>query len=374
MAVSPMMLLGSLVLGLALLWKLYQLSRAPRDLPLRAVVGCLTCMTFGHHLGVPAAVAWLNAELFPGAGKLVQNLFVLGSAYALMCFFLLSAAERGLTRVRREAVPLVVVAAVLVVATLSIPEEIRNQVLGRQDTRHTWVAVFFFVAGVYLIYALSTAALWAWRYARTADKRLARGLRLTSVGLAVAVLGSAGRAVFVLVRQFGGVVPRPLAALTVLLVTAGALVFLVGVSYPGVATRFAASRLWWRHLVAYHKLGPLWTVLHKAYPQDALSRVPVRRFDALSLRAVHRRYYRRAVECRDGLVRISPYLAQVQADDVSDDPSSPTVLARHLKTALRAQADGLPVGTSAVAVALPAHNDLDDDVRQLVALSQKLET
>jgi hypothetical protein len=366
------MLLGSLVLGSALLWKLYQLSRAPRDLPLRAVIGCLACMTLGHHLGLSAAVAWLNAELFPGAGKLIQNLFVLGSAYALMGFFLLSAAEHGLARVRREAVPLVAVAAVLVLATLSIPEEVRNQALGRQDTRHTWVAVFFFVAGVYLIYALSTAALWARRYAHTADKRLARGLRLTSTGLAVAVLGAVGRAVFTLVRWFGGAVPRSLAALAALLVAIGALVFLVGVSYPGVATRFAASRLWWRHLVTYHKLGPLWTSLHEAYPQDALSRVPVGRFDVLSLLAVHRRYYRRAVECRDGLVRISPYLAQVQAQEPGDDASFPEVLARQLKTALQAQAEGLPVGTSAVAIALPAHNDLDDDVHQLVVLSQEL--
>jgi hypothetical protein len=75
--------------------------------------------------------------------------------------------------------------------------------------------------------------------------------------------------------------------------------------------------------------------------------------------SVHRRYYRRVIECRDGLVRISPYL-----DTAGDD------LARDLKAALRTTQEH---GTRpAVGVAIPDRDGLDADVEQLVTLSEAL--
>jgi hypothetical protein len=154
-------------------------------------------------------------------------------------------------------------------------------------------------------------------------------------------------------------------AVTVLLMP-GVLLFLIGVTYPAAATRVGAVRIWWRHRRGYRQLAPLWTVLHAEFPDDALDRVPAARWrDAFRLRGTHRRYYRRVVECRDGLVRISPYLART---DVSAD------LPSRLRQALSAHAAGEPTAAKAVPVALPEQEGLDADVRELVQLARGLET
>jgi hypothetical protein len=133
-----------------------------------------------------------------------------------------------------------------------------------------------------------------------------------------------------------------------------------------LATRTAALRIWWQHRRLCRQLGPLWTMLHEAYPEDELSRVPAGRWrDLLRLRGVHRRYYRRVIECRDGLVRVSPYLAPRDID-------TPVGLANALREALRARTQGAPVEGLAMPVAIPDGDGLDADVKQLVALSKAL--
>ncbi len=113
--------------------------------------------------------------------------------------------------------------------------------------------------------------------------------------------------------------------------------------------------------------------MHAAFPEDALERTrPGHWWDVLTPRSVHRRYYRRVIECRDGLVRISPHLALV-AD--TEGPLEPEVAAFHLRTALRAYAAGEDAPSQAVPVALPngdGSGGLEDDVRQLTRMSEAL--
>jgi hypothetical protein len=142
----------------------------------------------------------------------------------------------------------------------------------------------------------------------------------------------------------------------------GIVLCLIGISYPAAMIRLGALRVWWHHLRAHHRLAPLWTELNSHFPEDRLSRVPVSRWrDTVSLRGVHRRYYRRVIECRDGLVRISPYIGQ-QGDD----------LAAKLREALRARASGQTATQDAVPLAVPERDGLDADVEQLVTLSYAL--
>jgi hypothetical protein len=86
---------------------------------------------------------------------------------------------------------------------------------------------------------------------------------------------------------------------------------------------------------------------------------------------VHRRYYRRVIECRDGLVRISPYLAGVGTDPA--ELADPERLAGQLSDALRAHAAGETVSSQAIAIALPAEDSLEADVDRLIELSQAVE-
>jgi Family of unknown function (DUF6545) len=172
-------------------------------------------------------------------------------------------------------------------------------------------------------------------------------------------------AVFVLanaVRWAGGVMPHGVLMVAIAVILVGIVTFLVGFAYPAAVMRLAALRVWLQHRRAYRRLGPLWTLLHQRFPQDALARVPASRLgDALRLRGVHRRYYRRVIECRDGLVRISPYLGPAEQP-----------LAERVRAGLRAHAAGTPVPARAVAVAIPAGEGLDADVRELVALADAL--
>ena len=71
------------------------------------------------------------------------------------------------------------------------------------------------------------------------------------------------------------------------------------------------------------------------------------------------------VECRDGLVRISPYL---ETTDASVD------LPSRLRQALAAHAAGESVPAKAVPVALPEGDGLEADVRELVQLARGLES
>jgi hypothetical protein len=371
MAVTALLVFTAVLLQLALLWKVYQLCRAPHDRPLRAVTLCVVCATALFSLGLRSVAGGLDSLLGQGAGKLVQNSLLLATVYWLLCFYVYSAAEprQATRRVRWEAVPLAVAVSGLTVATLATPSSVRGRVYGAADMRVDQVALFYVVVGLYLVYALSTALWWTWRYARMSRRPLSTGLWFTATALGCMVVASAGRAVFDVVRWRGDTVPVVLNQIVGLLFALGVPLFVVGVCYPGVVMRLAALRIWWQHRQAYHRLRPLWTLLHEAYPQDALNRFPTSRWrERLSLRGVHRRYYRRVIECRDGLVRISPYLAQ---QGVGDE-AVPSVLAERLRSALRDQAAGGTAGSQAVALALPEEDGLDADVRQLVALSDAL--
>jgi len=148
-------------------------------------------------------------------------------------------------------------------------------------------------------------------------------------------------------------------------VVPGSAVFMVGFAYPATTTRLAALRVWWQHRRIYRRLAPLWTLLHQHFPEDAFGRAPSGRWgDAFRLRGVHRRYYRRVIECRDGLLRVSPYLG---SDDNGDSS-----LAERLRAGLLACAAGVPAPGEAVPVAIPATDGLDADVRELITLSEAL--
>ncbi|XKJ35539.1 MAB_1171c family putative transporter [Streptomyces sp. 147326] len=208
---------------------------------------------------------------------------------------------------------------------------------------------------------------------------MATGLRMVAAALAGMVLASAVRECVTLVRLLGGGVPHPVVTDAKLLLDLAIPLFVAGVVYPGLVTRWASIRLWWHHGRVYHRPAPLWEALHLAFPEDALKRTGGgRRWDVLSPRGVHRRYYRRVIECRDGLVRISPYLALEAATADAEAPLTPEVAARQLRTALRGYASGEDAPSQAVPVALPGEGEgegedrLESDVRQVIRLSEAL--
>lgn len=111
--------------------------------------------------------------------------------------------------------------------------------------------------------------------------------------------------------------------------------------------------------------------MSQAFPEDVLHRVPTSRWrHIITFPSMHRRYYRRVIECRDGLVRISPYLPQAEA--AGSELVTTAVRAQQLQAALRARAHQFPPAGGPMAFASPRDPDLDADVAELLALSRAL--
>ncbi|TCP50784.1 hypothetical protein EV191_10744 [Tamaricihabitans halophyticus] len=352
------------LLGAALLWKLYQLSRAPYDVPLRIVTACLACAAAAYPVGL------LNSSLRASGSaslwlELLHYALLCAVIYAIACFFIFAALgpERAARRARSAAVPLIVAVVLMTVLTAATPEG-----TGTRDYATSTVSLFYLVADSYLCFGLVMGLVWARRCARGAGGWLAHGLLLTSIGCAALIVGCGLLMTSVVVNWTGGELPAIYYAVVSLLMLPAILLFIVGVSYPGLRMRLAAARIWLQHLVGYHQLRPLWIELHRYFPEDALGRVPTSPLrDLLSLRGVHRRYYRRVIECRDGLVRISPYLGVIQ-----ERTETTRGLAGQLREALHAYAAGSNAPDQAVAIAVPDTDDLESDVRALRALSAEL--
>lgn len=368
---TAVMCLTAALFLLAVLWKAYQLTKAPRDRSLWAVTCCLVCTEGSFSLGLPVEARALNAIGGTGSASLASNVLLLGAVYWLLYFYLHAATDRRRAdrRARLEAVLLAAVVIVLVVATAATPAGVRGRPYRTADLHAPQVAVFFVAAQLYLVHVLATTARWTSRYARRSPRPAAIGLWLTACSLAGMAVANACRVAMDLIVLRGGAVPTGLAHGVALLFALAVPALVLGLSYPGVVARLAGFRIWRLRRRAYRQLRPLWLLLHEAFPQDALHRGPTETWrEALTVRGVHRRYYRRVIECRDGLVRVSPYLAQGGVRTGATHEA----LAGHLRRALRAQAVGEPAPAHAIAVALPEEHGLDADARQLVALSRAL--
>jgi hypothetical protein len=261
----------------------------------------------------------------------------------------------------------------MTVSVLSIPASLRGRVFGSQGAlpEHitvSGVAVFYLAGSCYFIYAISQSARWAARYADESNRRTRVGLWTAAVGLALLACVAVVRSVVVVLRWTGGDLPAA-AGTADGFVPVGGLLFVCGVSYPAVVAKLTGLRIWLRHRRVYHDLRPLWTILHDAFPQDALDRPRGVWSERVSPRRLYRRYWRRVVEIRDGLVQISPHLADVGFS--SARPAHEQV--DKLREAVRRQrAHLLPRSSSAVLVAAPPSADPEADVAQLVELSRAL--
>ncbi|GAA3665721.1 hypothetical protein GCM10022267_60110 [Lentzea roselyniae] len=349
---------------------LYLLARRPHDPRLRSVTGLVAGWAIGHPFGRAAADGRWFLGLDPMVCQLIQHSMLQIGVYSLICFFIFSALDDA--RARRQALlqlaPLVLGIAVMTWAVLAIPDDLRVAAarvpnsLGGGPTGVLAITVFYALGNGYLLYGFAAMFVWARRYARGAEPRLRRGLLITSTGLGLLVPADAIFVASNVSRYFGEPLPRWLLTTAVWFLLPGVLLCCVGVVYPIAAMRISATRLWLRHLRAYHQLAPLWTLLHQSFPEDALHRVPSKR-DTFSLRGVHRRYYRRVIECRDGLVRISPYVAEVPEE---------LPLAERLRAGLETRRSGAVTMRRPVTLAVPDGDGLDADVRELEKLAVAL--
>jgi uncharacterized protein DUF6545 len=361
--VNSSSLLALLLFVLALGWRVYQLVRSPR-LPNWAVTATIAAFTAAFLFQQKGISDWFDGLTAPGGSRLANNVLLACAACALLVFFHGSALGAGhVRRVLLELVPLAAAIVLMFVATGLTPVPLRGAALSPTNVHVSGIALFYLGAGLYLIYAITACVWWITRYQRTADRHLRTGLRLAAAGLASAAIGSTFRALYIVVAwAFGPAVPVVL-LLGMPFVILGSVLFLAGISYPGVRARFSALGRRRRRRDDLERLTPLWTLLATAYPTIVLRTPPGGMRDRL---AVHRRYYRRVIEIRDGLVQLSPYLDTDFAALTAEDPAA---AAKALRRALDRHAAGEENDGRAKLVLPGGASDLESDVRPLLALS-----
>jgi hypothetical protein len=367
---TPLNLAAMVLLAGILVWRVLQLRRAPRSLPLWAVTGTVAFFAVSFLLQQPVAAQAFDRLAGQGTGRLLNNVLLHTGLCALVLFFLGSAL--GPHRYRRaafEAIPLLLTVGVLCLAMAITPVELRGAALGPEVVHEPTIALFYLAGGLYLIYCIASCLRWILSYQGTAEPHLRFGLRLGAAGLGCLLAGSVVRALYIVLAWAAGTSVGPLLGFGVVFVIVGVFVFLAGISYPAVRARTAALRRRRAHARRYRGLRPLWSALSEAYPDLVLRAPPSGLLDRLRPRAVHRRYYRRVIEIRDGLVQLSPYLDTDLSALAEEDPRG---AARALETALARQAAG-ETDTHEARLVLPGGNDLDGDVDPLLTLSRAVD-
>jgi len=202
----------------------------------------------------------------PGSStvKLLTNIALNISRYALLLFFLISAGGSW-RRVRIETAILAGVCLAMTVAVLALPPGARDSAypltgILPNDMSHPGVAPFYIIGGSYMLYAAVQTARWALRYAAESSRRARFGLRVLTVALVATAVTTGARTIVTIIRWAGHPgYGAPIMQVTTRLVPICTFVFLVGVFSVGLAARFAALRTWLRRRRAYAELWPLWT-------------------------------------------------------------------------------------------------------------------
>jgi hypothetical protein len=312
---APFLLAGiAAALWIGVLNKVVQVWRAPEDLPLRALAACVVSATLTFTVNLPPLGPLLD-RAGDGARSLAINLGTMAAAYFLLVFFTYSLrGPAARPTVRWQALPLATAALVAVTAWALAPPAVRADPADTANGTHPHATVFVVAVLGYMAWAHAQSLRWSIRYVRTAGTpRLRRGLIVVSVAVAAFLVADATKSLLAVVQAVSEPPAGVVRAATLLYLTgvaAGALAFVVGVSYAAVTGMLITLPIWRAHRRLHHDLEPLWRPLHEAFPQLTLGRVPDTSWRArLGVGSIHYRFYRRVVEIRDGLVQLSPYYA-----------------------------------------------------------------
>lgn len=229
--------------------------------------------------------------------------------------------------------------------TLSYDTPVQLTVEYARDSAVTAYLLIFMVVG-FFAYCTDITRL-CWRFARICGRPwLRRGLRITAVGAAVALLYSTNKIAY-LIAYWSGYQPTGEREIAAVLVTISALLMMIGLTMPAWGPILTITRRW-DDFRSYQRLEPLWRDLVDALPELELDASLRRRLGAV--RDIDYALTRRAAEIRDGCLALRPYM-DVRVTELADqhaeragltgDERRATIEAAHLACALRAHQRGL---------------------------------
>ncbi len=364
------------LLGVGVLWKGFDLARAPHDRVLRHLVAALLMLLGGEVLSLPEVNGAVDAATAVGVGKVAFNGTYAAGLFALNLFFASSLRRTDPAYRRHLRINAGLLAGVLIALTLAMtatPAAMRGHSLSTPHMAEPGIAAFYLIGNAYFVHGYLSCALWALRYGRGASRHLRVGLRTMALGLAGLTITSVGRAVLVALRIGEPGSHEAFNTVNWSLSNWAMGIVLVGICYSACVQLVSRLRSIVHHRRMHEELAPLWTVLTTAYPELVLNRAPAGSPWRRLRRTHEQRFYRRLIECRDGLVRLSPYLTRVAPDaDLTRGPADQ--LARHITEALalKPTTESPHTELSAARIASPAGNDLGADARELIAISHAL--
>ncbi|MFG2784056.1 MAB_1171c family putative transporter [Streptomyces prunicolor] len=365
-------LLGGTVWTLPLLIR--QRFHAPMRLQLCVSVFLLG---MGNVLGRLPGHSLLDGFTFTGFTKLTYNVAILAGLCLLIGFLREHPLQRRSLGSRWEVLLCLCCLTAMAVLTALLPPQLRNHCLAAPYLDDWRVRAFYDIGGAYLVFGYTQCALIAARYARRGRPLRRISLGAVSSGLLGLSLSCAFRVLWVncrACRDFGHQVTY---ANVFVFGQVSTIVVCAGLSLPSLASTVQFLRERSRHRARFRGLEELWQRLVDLYPELVLDR------PARYLRLAHLDYssavYRRYVECRDGLTRLSPYLhaAQEVPTAAVGTPAGPD-LVRLVDRALCLHGDTDLVGaaTSAPSVVVApggGHDaDYESDLAGLIELSQGL--
>ncbi len=172
------------------------------------------------------------------------------------------------------------------------------------------VAAYLVVSLAYLWLALIDVIRGTMRYGRSAQEPLAIALRLIGLGCWLGLGYIAVKVVFVVMLVAGGgnVDGGLESTISRLLAVGGGLLVITGSVLPYLARHVGTARTWIVTYRNFRQLYPLWALMYQAEPGIALDPPGSRLADALQVRDLDLRLYRRVIEIRDGYLALAPYL------------------------------------------------------------------
>ncbi|MEU0202610.1 MAB_1171c family putative transporter [Streptomyces sp. NPDC006237] len=365
-------------------WTLPPLIRQRFRAPLRLHL-CLSLLLLGtgNVLSQLWDTALLDGLLFTGATKLAYNL----AFFTGLCLMVGFLRERPLQRrtlwTRPEVVMCLSCFTAMVLVTALMPPRLRDHTFTLPYLDDWRVRAFYDIGGVYLVFGYAACGVLAAWHARRGRLMRQVSLSIVSVGLLALSLSCVLRILWVNCRACRGYGHHFTYTNIFLLGQVATIAVCAGLSIPCFASAAQFLRERAVHRSRFRELAELWQRLVAFYPELVLDQPRGRRWlpplDYTS--AVYRRY----VECRDGLTRLSPYLhlaseeaASHGAAGESAGPATGPDLVRLVDRALRLRGEADRAGTAAPAtpafLAPGAGHDADyeSDLVGLMALSRGL--
>lgn len=243
-------------------------------------------------------------------GEPIARTALLGAAWSVQ-IMLHRLGDHGTTgfRLGRRAVVLGACVVALWACYLAAPVDTPTVMFTRDYGHAPAAAAYLIVSLSYLWLALIDVTRGTMRYGRSAKRPLALALRLIGLGCWLGLGYIAVKVAFLVMLVTGrGTAEGGLeSTISRLLAVGGGLLVITGSALPYLARHIDDARTW---IVTYRNLRqlyPLWALMYRAEPGIALDPPGSRLADALQVRDLDLRLYRRVIEIRDGYLALAPY-------------------------------------------------------------------